>query len=51
MHVAAQDFPWAEEFEKTVITSLMTSFGLDFLLFKDKQGGEVDTVHNVRKGV
>ncbi len=51
MHAAAQDFPWAEELEKTVITSLTTSFGLDFLLFKDKQGGEVDTIHNVRNGV
>lgn len=51
MHAAAQAFPWAEELEKTVITSLTTSFGLDFLLFKDKQGGEVDTIHNVRNGV
>ncbi|MEN5301774.1 hypothetical protein [Pseudomonas sp. TWI628] len=51
MHAAAQDFPWAEELEKTVITSLTTSFGLDFLLFKDKLGGEVDTIHNVRNGV
>lgn len=51
MHAAAQDYPWAEELEKTVVTSLVTSFGLDFLLFKDKLGGEVDTVHNVRQGV
>lgn len=51
MHAAAQEFPWAEELEKTVITSLTTSFGLDFLLFKDKPGGEVDTIHNVRSGV
>lgn len=51
MHAAAQDFPWAEELEKTIINSLTTSFGLDFLLFKDKQGGEVDTIHNVRNGV
>ncbi|GFM53522.1 hypothetical protein PSCICE_47890 [Pseudomonas cichorii] len=51
MHAAAQDFPWAEELEKTVITSLTTTFGLDFLLFKDKLGGEVDTIHNVRNGV
>lgn len=51
MHAAAQDFPWAEELEKTVITSLTTSFGLDFLLFTDKQGGEVNTIHNVRQGV
>jgi len=51
MHAAAQDFPWAEELEKTVVTSLVTSFGLDFLLFKDKLGGEVNTVHNVREGI
>lgn len=51
MHAAAQDFPWAEELEKTVINSLVTSFGLDFLLFEDKKGGEVDTIHNVRNGV
>lgn len=51
MHAAAQDFPWAEELENTVVTSLVTSFGLDFLLFKDKRGGEVDTVHNVRAGI
>ncbi|KIU52300.1 hypothetical protein B8W70_02310 [Pseudomonas sp. 1239] len=51
MHAAARDFPWAEELEKTVVTSLVTSFGLDFLLFQDKKGGEVDTIHNVRNGV
>lgn len=51
MHAAAQNFPWAEELEKTVVNSLATSFGLDFLLFKDKEGGEVDTIHNVRNGV
>lgn len=51
MHAAAQNFPWAEELEKTVITSLTTSFGLDFLLFKDKQGGEVDSINNVRNGI
>ena len=51
MHAAAQAFPWADELEKTVVSSLTTSFGLDFMLFKDKQGGEVDTIHNVRNGV
>lgn len=51
MHAAAHNFPWAKELEQTVLTSLATSFGLDFLLFKDKLGGEVDTVHNVRNGV
>lgn len=51
MHAAAQDYPWAEELEKTMVNSLATSFGLDFLLFDDKLGGEVDTIHNVRQGV
>ncbi len=51
MHAAAQNFPWAQELEKTVVNSLATSFGLDFLLFKDKLGGEVDTIHNARNKV
>ena len=51
MHAAAQDFPWAQELEKTVVNSLVTSFGLDFLLFKDQKGGNVDTIHNARDGV
>lgn len=51
MHAAAQDYPWAEELEKTLIDSLATGFGLDFLLFKDKLGGDVDTIHNARQGV
>ncbi|MDF3857559.1 hypothetical protein P3W70_04305 [Achromobacter denitrificans] len=51
MHAATQEYSWAEELEKTVINSLATSFGLDFLLFKDQQGGDVDTIHNVRSGI
>lgn len=51
MYTAAQDFPWAAELEKTIINSLVTSFGLDFLLFEDKKGGKVDTINNVRNGV
>ncbi|MHB0807183.1 hypothetical protein [Stutzerimonas nitrititolerans] len=51
MKTAASQYPWTEELEKTVVHSLATSFGLDFLLFKDKVGGEVDTIHNVRQGV
>jgi hypothetical protein len=39
MHAAARDFQWTEELEKTVVNSLVTSFGLDFLLFQDKSGG------------
>jgi len=37
------------QYEKVIITSLATSFGLDFLLIKDQYGGDVDTVLNVRK--
>lgn len=47
---ANHDFDWIPELEKTVVNSLVTSFGLDFLLLKDKEGGDVDTIHNVRQG-
>lgn len=46
-----QEFNWTKELEKTVVLSLVTSFGLDFLLFKDKKGGDIDTVHNARQGI
>lgn len=49
--MVTQEFNWTAELEKTVVASLATTFGLDFLLFKDKRGGEVDTIHNVRNGV
>lgn len=49
MHI--KEFSFVTELEKTVVHSLTTSFGLDFLLFKDKKGGDVDTVHNARKGI
>jgi hypothetical protein len=37
-----------KQYERVVIESLITSFGLDFLI-KDKHGGDVDTIHNVRQ--
>ena len=37
-----------EEYERVIISSLITSFGLDFLI-KDQHGGDVDTIHNVRQ--
>lgn len=37
-----------DQYERVVIQSLITSFGLDFLV-KDQHGGDVDTVHNVRQ--
>ena len=37
-----------QEYERVVVQSLITSFGLD-IFFKDQHGGDVDTVQNVRK--
>ena len=51
MQANTANYLWATELEKTVVNSLVTSFGLDFLLFKDKLGGDVDTIHNARSGV
>lgn len=36
------------EYEKVIMKSLITSFGLDFLVH-DQHGGDVDTIHNVRE--
>ena len=36
------------EYERVIIKSLITSFGLDFLVH-DQHGGDVDTIHNVRE--
>lgn len=46
-----KQFDWLGELEKTTTHSLITTFGLDFLLVQDKQGGDVDTIHNVRNGI
>lgn len=40
-----------KEYERVIIESIITSFGLDTLfdfINKDKVGGDVDTIHNVR---
>ena len=37
-----------QQYEHVIIESLITSFGLDFLI-KDQHGGDVDTIHNVRQ--
>ncbi len=37
-----------DEYERVIVQSLITSFGLDFLIH-DQHGGDVDTIHNVRK--
>lgn len=36
------------QYERVIIESLISSFGLDFLI-EDKYGGDVDTIHNVRE--
>ena len=36
------------QYERVLVESLVTSFALDFLV-KDQYGGDVDTIHNVRK--
>lgn len=38
---------WSE-YERVILHSLVTSFGLDFLVH-DQRGGDVDTVHGVRE--
>lgn len=37
-----------KQYERVIIDSIITSFGLDFFI-KDRHGGDVDTVHNVRQ--
>lgn len=37
-----------KQYERVIVESLITSFGLDFIV-KDRYGGDVDTIHNVRK--
>lgn len=37
-----------KQYERVVIESIITSFGLDFLV-RDQHGGDVDTIHNVRQ--
>ncbi|RRD89455.1 ATPase [Conchiformibius steedae] len=49
MNPHTQSFDWTKELHQTMVHSLSTSFGLDFLLFEDRKGGDVDTVHKVRE--
>ncbi|MDE7247918.1 MAG: hypothetical protein K2N43_08525 [Lachnospiraceae bacterium] len=37
-----------KQYERVLVESLVSSFGLDFLV-KDQHGGDVDTIHNVRQ--
>lgn len=43
------EFDFTSELHTQVVKSLVTSFGLDFLLLEDKKGGNIDTIHNVRQ--
>lgn len=49
--MSVKTFDWSKEIEQVVTKNLITTFGLDFLFIKDKEGGDVDTIHNVRKGI
>ncbi|HRO78698.1 MAG TPA: DNA repair protein [Acinetobacter towneri] len=49
--MSVKTFDWTHEINQVVTKSLVTTFGLDFLLFDDKKGGDVDTVYNVRQGI
>ncbi|RLL30050.1 DNA repair protein [Acinetobacter cumulans] len=49
--MSSKTFDWSDEINQVVTKSLVTTFGLDFLLFEDKKGGDVDTIHNVRQGI
>lgn len=46
-----KEFDWVKEINNTVVESLVSSFGIDFILLEDKEGGHVNTVHNVRNGI
>lgn len=49
--MSVKTFDWSDEINQVVTKSLVTTFGLDFLLFEDKKGGDVDTINNVRQGI
>ena len=39
-----------DSYKVVILRSLVTTFGLDFII-RDRIGGDVDTIHNVRNGV
>lgn len=49
--MSSKTFDWSGEINQVITKSLVTTFGLDFLLFEDKKGGDVDTIQNVRQGI
>lgn len=48
---AHNEFDWVKEINDTILKSLVSSFGIDFILLEDKRGGDVDTIHNVRNEI
>lgn len=46
-----EQFDWQKELNDKVVESLVKTFGIDWLLFEDKEGGNVDTIHNVRQEI
>ena len=41
------DSVW-NQYERVILNSLLTSFGLDPMMFHDQTGGDVDTIQTVR---
>lgn len=39
------------EYKEVILNSLITAFGLDQLIFNDKDGGNVQTIHNAKEGI
>ena len=39
------------EYKAVILNSLITAFGLDQLIFNDKDGGNVQTIHNAKEGI
>lgn len=39
------------EYKEVILNSLITAFGIDRLIFKDIDGGNVQTIHNAKEGV
>jgi len=40
-----------DECQRTVLDAILGPFGLSGVIFSDKTGGDVDTIHNAREGV
>lgn len=39
------------EYKEVILNSIITAFGLDQLMFNDRDGGNVQTIHNAKQGV